>query len=38
MEELGPRINFYEKKKPYYEFSNFWLKPIQIREKEWPTT
>ena len=38
MEELGERINFYERKESFYEFSNFFLKPVDIRKKEWPST
>ena len=38
MEELGERINFYERKESFYEFSNFFLKPVDVRKKEWPTT
>ena len=38
MEELGERINFYERKESFYEFSNFFLKPVDVRKKERPTT
>lgn len=31
-------ILFYEKEQPYYEFTNFYSAPIQLDEKEWPTT
>lgn len=31
-------ILFYEKGQPFYEFTNFYLAPIQLDGKEWPTT
>lgn len=31
-------IHFYDKSDPYYEFTNFYRRPVHIDEKDWPTT
>ena len=31
-------IWFYDRQSPYYEFTNFYARPVRINKKEWPTT
>ena len=32
------QIHFYDKSDPYYEFTNFYRRPVHIDGKDWPTT